>query len=108
MRKSENKPSYELRRVKRLCSSGDIRVTRRVSEWLRNHGYIRVQAFVKGLISNLSEQDFYKSIKLDTFPGCYGDVYKTSYEENEWYVKFLIEENSTVLVLSSKYDGINA
>ena len=108
MRKSKSRPSYNLQTVKKLCSSGDIRITKTVVRGLRNRGYMRIQAHIKGLISNLSPKDFRQSIELEKFQPYYGDVYVTFFEDEDWYVKFYIEEDKekkAVILLSAKYDG---
>lgn len=105
MRRSRSKPTYNLQTVKNLCSSGDIRIKETVARGLKNRGYRSVQAHIKGLISNLSTKDFRQSIELEKFCPYYGDVYITSFEDEDWYVKFYIEEGKTVILLSAKYDG---
>lgn len=102
------KPSYDLDVVQSLVRSGKFRYSERVRRWLHNHGYPPGDT-VKGTLLSLVRNDFLKSDPLEKRPGTFGDIYRTFYEGEEWYVKFFLDDDgalASVVVWSCCPDGM--
>lgn len=107
MGRSLNVPSYDLGKVKKLVRRGSFSTTKRVRIWLDNHGY-NPREIIAGVVEILSPEDFCKSDELEKLPGTMGDIYKVSYCDEDWYLKFFIDEatgNLRVRVWSCCWDG---
>lgn len=102
-----NGPFYDLDLVKSLISGNKYRLTRRVSRYLLNHGYID-QDIVQGVIASISLSNYYKTDELEHLSGTYADIYRhVIYDSEEWYVKLFIDkdQNMYVNIWSLKEDG---
>ena len=101
------RPYHDLDLVKSLISGKKYRITKRVSNYLLNHGYAD-QDIVQGVISSISLSNYYKTDELEHLPGTYADIYRhVTYDSEEWYVKLFIDEdrNAHVNIWSLKEEG---
>lgn len=101
-------PEYDLGLVKSLVSSGRVSLTKKGTGWLRNHGYSPRKAIE--FVLSLDEGEYVETLLPDREGGLPADVYRCRYSDeeidDEFYVKFLIESRSlVVVVLSSKEWG---
>ena len=102
------KPHYDIEDVKGCVARGDFRLSRRVANTLRNHGYVDAASVAVGVFGAISAGDFFKCDELEKLPGVMADIYKgTVWDGSEWYVKFFRrDDGSTVVdVWSLKEDG---
>lgn len=55
----------------------------------------------------MGTDDFVKSVELDVIPGTWADVYVVTAMDEDWYVKFFIQEDGSLSlrVLSANWDG---
>ena len=68
------KPTYSLRVIKELTSSGNARATIRAYSWLKSH-YEDPRKVIETVIAQLQPEDFWKSFELNDRPGTMADVY---------------------------------
>lgn len=105
MLKKRYGPSYELEEVKRMVSEGRASSTKRVRGWLSAHGFDPAET-ISDVICSLEDQDFVKCDELNVIPGVFADIYKTSFEDEDWYVKFFVDAGTVrVRVFSCCIDG---
>ena len=102
-------PTYNLDEARSLVAQGDYILTKKVTDWLINHGFDSSET-VEEVFHSLSEEGFHKTIPLDKRPDTYADVYFADLEDEQWYVKFFIEDGGSriVDVWSCRPDGFNA
>ena len=103
----DRQPYHDLDLVKSLVSKKKYRVTKRVSSYLLNHGYVD-QDIVQNVISSISLSNYYKTNELEHISGAYADIYRhVTYDGEEWYVKLFIDEdqNAYVNIWSLKEEG---
>ncbi len=93
--------------MKRLIANDDFTVISRVREFVRTrYPDMYVTEVVKEVFDAMRSEGFYKTLKLDKFPGQVGDVYHVDYDDTTWYVKFMVEDSEVkVRVLSCKWNG---
>lgn len=108
MRKERSEPSYSLDSVKRLTRDGSFNVAGRAARFITNRiGPGSVKRVVRGIVEAACEEDFVKSMELDSIPGTWADVYKVPYDDETWYLKFFIREDRTtcLVVMSANWEG---
>jgi hypothetical protein len=100
------KPTYELSIVAELTKAQKIKNKKTVVNELVNHQY-DVQVILVGVLHEISEgrARFHKTDQLQYAKGMFADIYYASYSDEEWYVKFYIEDG--VIVLSCKLANSN-
>jgi hypothetical protein len=103
---TRHKPAYELQSLSICISEGEVYPSKRVISYLANHGYDagRLSVEVLAIVANGGGR-FHKSDELENVPGVWGDIYYVTYCEEEWCLKFYIEDGA--VVLSCKPDGMN-
>lgn len=105
MKRKGHQPSYSLEEVKALVSDGRYRITARPARFVRNH-LGNPAIFVPEIISSVEKEGFRKSLELDVMPGTYADVYVCEYDDEDWYVKFYVDEDgSLAVILSCNWEG---
>lgn len=88
---SSKGPYHDLDLIKELVGRSKYRTTKRVRDYLRNHGFIPHET-VEDVVYSIEERHFYKTIELDHLPGVNADVYrKVECYEDEWYVKLFLD-----------------
>lgn len=100
-------PAYNLDEVKRLVERGSYLVTKRVENYLTNHG-MSMRWAVEGVVGAMDENDYCKSDELRAKPGTIADIYRhVWFDDQEWYVKLFIDLDGdvTVEIWSLKEDG---
>lgn len=96
-------PRYDPTSVARLARGGKLTATKRVVQWLINHGYDVKETLVEVLSSLEHAGRFHKSCELAN--GEVADIYLVRLED-EWYVKFWVDEDRLVVdVWSCWWDG---
>lgn len=99
--------AYDLDEIKALVSRGSYLITKRVRNFLLNHGY-DPNYIINGVFSSARSSDFYKSVELEIEPGEFGDIYYVEFDNETWYLKFYKLDNCKevyVRVLSCNLDG---
>lgn len=103
MNGKRNFPEYDLGLVKSLASSGRVSLTKKGTGWLRNHGYSPRKAI--DFVLSLDEGEYVETLLPSREGGLPADVYRCCYGdgelEGEFYVKFLVESQSLVVVVLS-------
>jgi motility quorum-sensing regulator/GCU-specific mRNA interferase toxin len=94
------KPAHDLHEVKRRVAGGAFVITLQA----RNDAYrLRLDARdVRDCVLALSKGDFHKSMRSRAIPELYQDVYQTTYDEIELYVKLQMYRHGPVVVVSFK------
>ena len=103
----DTKPTYDIHDTKRQVAAGDFSTIGKVRKFIRDrYPDMSVTEIIKDVFSAIQPEDFYKTLELEKFPGCMGDVYFADYDDRNWYVKFMVEEGEVrIRVLSCKWDG---
>lgn len=96
-------PRYDPTTVAALARAGKLTATKRVVQWLMNHGYDVKETLVEVLSSLERAGRFHKSCELAN--GETADIYRVRLDD-EWYVKFWVDEDQLVVdVWSCWWDG---
>lgn len=97
---TRGKAVYDLEEVKRRVAGGAFVITLQA----RKDAYrLRLDARdVRDSILNLSTSDFRKSMSSRVVPELYQDVYQTTYDGIELYVKLQMRRHGPVVVVSFK------
>lgn len=90
-------PAYPLEDLKGKIASGSYHTTGRVRAVLSRHGWD--ESDIEDCVANLQRGDFYKSQAHDARSGVWLDIYKPVYEGERLYVKFVIHEDGTTIVI---------
>lgn len=98
-------PTYDFHEAKRLVKQRRFRLLGKAARFIKNRYDGNPADVVVDVFSSLTSQDFQKTMELDTIPDVYADVYRPTYDGIEWYVKFYIENEVCVVVLSCNWDG---
>lgn len=101
------KPTYDLDEIQEIAlDMRKCKTSTKVSHWLDNHGYPPAET-VHNIILSLREEDFYETTELIHNPGVMADVYKPTFSDEDWYVKFFKEETGKIQirVWSCWHDG---
>lgn len=103
MKRTKSRPWYDLALVKRLVESGCYAETEKSTKWLRFHGYD--PAIAKKMILSLEQGEYVESLCPEREGGLWADVYRCDYEDDElegtFYLKFVVSEETLVVVLMS-------
>ena len=99
MRQQRTKPYYKLSLVQSAVDGDRFRSTERVRRWLQNHGY-SPNDLIKEVVGCLTESDYYKSIEMEVIPGLVADVYRTRCEDEDWYLKLFMDEETEITCVS--------
>ena len=101
---SVGRPHYDITQVERLAKQGRIVTTKRVSQWLSNHGYDVKETITELLISLGANARFRGSCALVNEE--IADEYLVSLPDDEWYLKFWIDQDELIVdVWSCCWDG---
>ena len=95
---------YETEQVERLARAGRIVATKRVTQWLSNNGYDVRETLIEVLTSLEGYGSFTGSCMLKNDETA--DEYLVSLPEDDWYLKFWVEEDQLVVVWSCCWDGV--
>lgn len=96
---------YSVDQVERLARAGRVVSTKRVVQWLSNHGYDVRETLVDVLTSLPAHGRFIGSCVLGN--GQTADEYQVILPADDWYLKFWIDEEQTVVdVWSCCWDGV--
>ena len=99
------KPHYCCEEVERLARAGRVIATQRVVSWLVNHDYDAAEIIVEVLKSLKSGGRWVGSVELRN--GEIADEYLVSCADEDWYLKFCIDEGQVVVsVWSCCWDGV--
>ena len=99
--------AYNLDDVKRLVSQGSFNTTRRVERFILGHVGEDVYDAILEVFEAAGKEGFRKTVELDYLPGVLADVYHVEVFDDEYYLKFYVEEERVVVVLSCCIDGMN-
>jgi len=92
------KPVYDLDIVQEIAlDKRKCRISLRLLNWLDNHGYRK--GIVHDIIHALKEECFCKTVELEKMPGKLADVYKLDYEDEKWYVKLFLDDETGQLIV---------
>jgi len=95
---------YEIEQVERLARAGKVVATRRVAQWLSNHGYDVRETLVEVLTSLEVRGSFTGSCVLKNDETA--DEYLVRLPEDDWYLKFWVDTDQLVVdVWSCCWDG---
>jgi hypothetical protein len=95
---------YSIAQVSELARQGRVIATRRVTQWLTNHGYPAKETLMDVLTSLESDGQFVSSCTLKN--DAVADEYVVSLDEDDWYVKFWVDADQLVVdVWSCCWDG---
>ena len=105
--RSSRGPCHDLGKIKELVMKSRYRTTKRVRDYILNHGYDYAET-VEDVICSIEEGHYHKTDELEAIPGTFADIYRhvDCYEE-EWYVKLFMDDDGTpsVQIWSLKEDG---
>lgn len=105
--RSSRGPCHDLGKIKELVMKSRYRTTKRVRDYILNHGYDYAET-VEDVICSIEEEHYHKTDELEAIPGTFADTYRhvECYEE-EWYVKLFMDNDGTpsVQIWSLKEDG---
>lgn len=93
--------------VKELAKHRKFSSTKRVHEWLRNHGYNDTDT-IAYVLAKLDESDYYKTDELHVLEGTLADIYRARIDDEEWYIKFFIDGDTgavRIRIMSFCLDG---
>ncbi len=98
-------PRYDPRQVTGLARQGRVVTTKRVTSWLVNHDYDAAEMIIEVLTSIETSGKWLGSCAL---VNCQiADEYLVSVDEEEWYLKFYIDEEQVVInVWSCWWEGV--
>lgn len=85
-----------------------MQISGRANRFITNHiGPGCATKTVKEVFRQMTPNDFVKSIELDAIPGTWADVYTVAALDEDWYVKYFIQEDGSISlrVLSANWDG---
>ena len=103
------KPFYDIVEILNLINSYQFDRTKRVINWLDNHGFYVETQIIK-LFNAIPEHGvFSKTVKLKEDPTKKADVYLVEYEGYSWYLKFYLDTDSNSLfvqILSCHWEGV--
>jgi motility quorum-sensing regulator/GCU-specific mRNA interferase toxin len=91
-------PHYDLDEIKQLVAGGDYSLTTRVARHVRSKGW--GSDFPVRCIGMLEIRDLHKSQRHLVDPSRWLDIYRPRIEGVRMYVKFTVEADGDVLVLS--------
>jgi len=96
---------YDAAQVGLLAQSGRVIATKRVVQWLSNHGY-DAAAKIREVLASIDEDATYvKSCVLRNDQTA--DVYVVRLPDEDWYLKFWMDEDNLVVdVWSCWWDGV--
>ena len=86
-----------------------MRISRRPADFIKNHYEgEKLSDVIKGVVESIADDDFRKTMELEKIPGVMADVYKPTYDDFDWYVKFFLDEDGVValVVMSCNWDGV--
>lgn len=96
---------YDVEQVGKLALEGRVIATKRVTQWLSNHGYDAKGTIQDVLASLESDARYLGSCTL--FNGETADEYVVALPEDDWYLKFWVDEDELVVdVWSCCWDGV--
>lgn len=96
---------YDVKHVEELARTGRVIATKRVAQWLSNHGYDVKETIVDVLSSLGSNAHYLGSCAL--MNGETADEYVVVLPDDDWYLKFWVDENQLVVsVWSCCWDGV--
>ena len=96
---------YDIDQVERLARAGRVVLTKRVVQWLSNHGYDPRETLVDVLTSLRDHGRFIGSCELNN--DAIADEYQVVLPEDDWYLKFWVDEDQLVVeVWSCCWDGV--
>lgn len=101
-------PSYDLGRAKQLVETREYFVSHRSLGFVKNHyGEFGSPGDIVGTVFvSMREDDFRETYELDRIPGVMADVYNPIWDDERWYVKFRMEDESDcVVIMSCNWDG---
>lgn len=101
----KRRPKYSPDEVARLVREGSMTAVKTVVNFLTNHEYDAREVTTELLTTLQSRGDFLGSPRLKT--GVIADEYRVFYEsdDSEWFVKFYVEDEQLVVLLSCWWDG---
>lgn len=99
--------AYNLDEVKQLVSQGSFNATKRVTRFILEHTDEDVYDAILEVFEAANKEGFRKTVALDKFPGVSADVYYVEVFDDEYYLKFFVDEGKVVVVLSCCIDGMN-
>lgn len=100
----EGKGHYSAEQVTELTRQGKVVATRRVTQWLTNHGYDARMTIAEVLSALQDHGRFIGSCRLHN--GEIADEYVVRLDRDDWYLKFWIDEERLVVdVYSCCWDG---
>ena len=92
--------------VESLAQEGRVVATRRVAQWLSNHGYDVKETIQEVLTSLDAHGRFIGSCHLVN--GETADEYVVELPEDDWYLKFWVDDDQLIVdVWSCRWDGAN-
>lgn len=95
----------DVKQVERLARQGRVIATKRVVQWLSNHGYDVKETIVDVLCSLGPKARYLGSCVL--FNGETADEYVVALREDDWYLKFWVDEDELIVdVWSCCWDGV--
>ena len=95
---------YDVARVGLLVQRGRVIATKRVVQWLSNHEYDAAAKMREVLAAIDEDATFVKSCILDNEETA--DVYIVRLPDDDWYLKFWIDEDNLMVdVWSCWWDG---
>lgn len=95
---------YDVGQVEKLARNGRVLATKRVTQWLSNHGYDVKETIVDVLSSLGPNARYWGSCVL--FNGETADEYVVALADDDWYLKFWVDEDQLVVdVWSCCWDG---
>ena len=100
------KPIYDPEVVLELVRRKAVVITGDVRRWLTSHGYDPVEAAIEVVHSAQDCGCYRKALILES--GQRADVYGVDWDEEYWYLKYLIGDGlgfEAVIVLSCCWDG---
>lgn len=101
----EGKAHYSVEQVVELTRQGRVVPTKRVTQWLVNHGYEASPTIVEVLLALESRGRFVGSCTLHNDE--IADEYVVRLDQDDWYLKFWVDEDQLVVdVYSCCWDGV--
>ncbi len=102
---SREGPRYDPKEVARLAREGRVVTTKRVQSWLLNHNYDAADTVIEVLTSIETLGKWLSSCVLGNSE--IADEYVVTVDEEEWYVKFYVDNEQVVVnVWSCWWQGV--
>lgn len=96
---SSSKPKYDLSKIKKLlCDSDSYIITSKAHHGAAELGYMDAESII-GLVENIEEDDFYKTMPSEKVQGLWQDVYHVNDGNNKIYIKLQLSVNGKKVVV---------